>query len=537
MAKIRQHTHRLTGGFRVVICCVLLVCVVAFVALTLHWHLVNDPAQIDYACFLMDHGMAPYKDLIEMNMPGIYMVNWSVMHTLGGGALAWRFFDLLVTGLAGLAMVWIALPYDWLAGVFGGTLFALYHGRDGPAQAGQRDLIIAMLLLWAVAFLFESFRRDKISLLFFCALFGAAATTIKPLALPFLLLLIVAACIRFRRLGRPISKALIWSVAGTAIPVAGVCRFLSEEGSLQAFSYVVRRMLPFYARLGRASFSFVLDSSFTPSVITIVLLASLIVVVSRSSLSSTSSEEERWEQVILLAGIGFGLFSYFGQGTGFPYHRYPMLAFIMLWTSIQFWRGTRQQGLVRVTAFVGILFGVTLAPVYTARAARSTWDEAYNVSLAADLNALGGEKLSGRVLCLSTMADCDTTLYRLKLVQDTGLFYDYFIFGDGNNPVIARTRQRILPQLLKNPPRAIILSRRLYPQPDDGYSKLETWPEFERYIAAHYTLYDDREFSKAECGVRGYRLYVLSDGGDTNSAATGSHRVVETPAAKVEGLC
>ena len=31
--------------------------------------------------------------------------------------------------------------------------------------------------------------------------------------------------------------------------------------------------------------------------------------------------------------------------------------------------------------------------------------------------------------CLYTPADCDTVLYRMRLLQSTGLFYDYLIFG------------------------------------------------------------------------------------------------------------
>src|SRR5580700_2417073 len=65
-------------------------CVGIFVLFTIHWRQVNDPAQLSYLCFLMDHGMAPYRDLLEINMPGIYLVNWSVMHTLGESSFAWR---------------------------------------------------------------------------------------------------------------------------------------------------------------------------------------------------------------------------------------------------------------------------------------------------------------------------------------------------------------------------------------------------------------------------------------------------------------
>jgi len=138
-----------------------LACIVFIVVRTAHWKQVNDPAQLHYACFLMDHGMAPYRDLLEINMPGIYLVNWSVMHTLGDGSVAWRTFDFALMGIAAWAMIAIARPYDWLAGFFGATLFILFHGRDGAGQQGQRDFIIAVLLLCSYAFLFNAFRNRK----------------------------------------------------------------------------------------------------------------------------------------------------------------------------------------------------------------------------------------------------------------------------------------------------------------------------------------------------------------------------------------
>jgi hypothetical protein len=50
---------------RLLLCAISIVSVAVFALCTLHWRLVNDAAQIDYACYLMDHGMAPYKDLVD----------------------------------------------------------------------------------------------------------------------------------------------------------------------------------------------------------------------------------------------------------------------------------------------------------------------------------------------------------------------------------------------------------------------------------------------------------------------------------------
>jgi hypothetical protein len=97
---------KLVGAF------VLLACVVIFVCTTWHWPFVGDEAFIRYVNLLMHHGMAPYRDIVDINMPGAYAVDWLVVHLFGSGSLAWRIFDFALMGLATLATVAIAWPYD-----------------------------------------------------------------------------------------------------------------------------------------------------------------------------------------------------------------------------------------------------------------------------------------------------------------------------------------------------------------------------------------------------------------------------------------
>ena len=66
----------------------------------------------------------------------------------------------------------------------------------------------------------------------------------------------------------------------------------------------------------------------TPSVLTLALIALAIAVIKR--------DWWNWEGKLLITGILFGIASYLGQGKSFPYHRYPMLAFLFLWAGLQF---------------------------------------------------------------------------------------------------------------------------------------------------------------------------------------------------------
>jgi hypothetical protein len=485
--------------FRIIVCLYFIVCVGWFAFRTAHWKQVNDPAQLHYLCFLMDHGMAPYRDLLEINMPGIYLVNWSVMHTLGAGSAAWRVFDFSLMGMAAWAMIVIAWPYEWLAGVLGAALFILFHGRDGAGQAGQRDLIIAVLLLCAYAFLFTCFRRRLTWLMFAFGLCAGLAGTIKPTPMPFALFLLALAAIRWRRMGEPITKPVLYALGGLATPLAVVCAFLISKHSLDSFWYLLRVVLPFYETLGRLPAAQLLKLMTTTSVETVAVIALTIAVMKR--------DWWNWEGKLLVLGILFGLTSYFGQGKAFAYHRYPMLAFLFLWAGLQIIPALRAQSRVRPLAIAGVSFVVILAPLYVREASRKVWDPNFADSLSADLNHLGGAQLSGHVQCLYTPADCDTVLYRMRLMQSTGLFYDYLIFGSPQQRAIRELRGKFWPQFQSNTPEVLVVGSGLFPS-DRGYAKLDSWPLFERELASDYYLYDDRTFPPAEAGQKAYRIYV-----------------------------
>ena len=90
-------------------------------------------------------------------------------------------------------------------------------------------------------------------------------------------------------------------------------------------------------------------------------------------------------------------------------------------------------------------------------------------------------------------ADCDDTLYRMRLVQSTGLFYDFLIFGSPQQQVIRDTRQQFWQQFQKNTPRVVVVGSGLFPG-GFGYGKLASWPLFQQELATDYSLYDDRWF-------------------------------------------
>lgn len=479
-------------------------CLIVFVIGSWHWPEVNDPAQISYLAWLMDHGFRPYLDLIEMNMPGAYMTNWGVLHLFGISSLAWRVFDLGLAAASGIAIFMIARPFDRFAGVLAGATYILFHAHDGPAEMGQRDYIISVLLLLAYAFLFESDRRKKPWLLFLFGFCASASATFKPQAIILGLFLLAVYCWYLHRQKRSVTSTIAFSFVGMIVPFVAVLVFLLREHAVFAFWHTMKVMLPYYAILDRRTPMVLLRRTIVPSIGTILVLGAVAGWAQRKSWN--------WERLLLLAGIGFGAFSEIVQGKGWIYHRYPITAFILLSACIELVLAARRQGWLRAVGYAGILYAALSAVLYTTHSTRVFWDEAYNTGLTADLNSLGGPALSGQVQCFALGPDCATTLYRLRLVQATGLVYDYTIFSKLHNIAVTDSQNRFWIQLLAHRPRVIVLGRWLYPETGDDYSKLDRWPKFRDYLNAHYTLYTDRNYPRALGAIRGYRIYVLKPG-------------------------
>jgi len=147
--------------YKVLFSTVLLSCLVAFVWSSLHWPLVGDAPLFHYIVFLMHHGMVPYRQIVDLNLPGTYAVQDFVIRVFGPGALAWRIYDLSLLALIGLAMMAICGRNHRFAALFAATVFALIHGRDGLIQLGQRDLLMTALLLCGCVFLFAAVKAPK----------------------------------------------------------------------------------------------------------------------------------------------------------------------------------------------------------------------------------------------------------------------------------------------------------------------------------------------------------------------------------------
>ena len=490
----------------------------AFVASSWSWPLVGDATLLHYCVFQLQHGSHPYRQLIDINLPGTYFVEWCVIRFFGYGALPWRIFDLLLllavgAGsllLLGSARAWRSnvLPALWVA-----VVFALLHGRDGLTQLGQRDLIITALLALGFASLFAACRcpsaPGRLAGLAGFGLAVGAAATVKPLAL----LLLPAAFVRYaptRMDARSRLSAHGAAFAGAALPLLAALVYLLHEDALGSFLDLMQHLVPLHSSLFRLPALPLLAGAVSSVMLPLFLLAFVPVVWSRP----WNSVEGR----LLLAGLLFGFVSYFIQGRGYPYHRYPLHFFLLVLTARAMRDTLRDDPCpqwVRGLSLLSFAFGTfVIAP-------RSLYEvlhftprvDTLDTALAAALKPAS----PGSVQCFDMAGGCVTTLLRLRLTASTGFLYDCYAFAPVQ-PSFAgeqnRYRTAWFAAMEQNPPTRIVVSSDECGPADHLYRKLDGWPALDRYLHQHYTLAQQWEptipqrwMGKANLPY-GFRLYT-----------------------------
>ncbi|WP_158942216.1 hypothetical protein [Granulicella sp. S190] len=522
-------SDRLYATTRTISTIFLLGCLFLFVLRTWHWPLMGDAALMHYIVFLMDHGMAPYRDIIDPNMPTTLLIEGAVMHFFGGNSLTWRLFDLFLLATAAVSMFVLCKPYSWFAGLFAASLFALIHGRDGLIDLGQRDLTMAVALLIAYAFLFTGLRvhQAEATKPWATTLFGffcGVAVTVKPSILLLVPCVLCLEAVALRRRGRPFLAHTLGGLLGLLVPVVLTAAWLYHHHVLPDFLHTVFQLVPYLLRLGTRTSGHLLAHLLSSVMLPIVLLWLPIVLLKKDWLT--------WERAALVVAVLFGFMSFYVQKRGYPYHRYPSEAFLLLLIAIDFTtvlpptppasplRFAVPDSLLPRLALLGIIVGVfVIGGGSTAHALWQDWrNQEFDTMLRADLTRLGGPALSGKVQCLDVSDGCPPALYNMRLVQSTGHLYDCYLFSLQPIAERDRVRQQFWQQITSNPPTVFVVSSNdceAWPEhPGYKYQKMSRWPQFNDYLKTNYHLDVERipphmvNAGSSPSKPLGYRIYV-----------------------------
>lgn len=489
---------------RLVFSAILCASVMFYVYRSIHWQVMCDTSIMHYVNFLMAHGMAPYRDIIDVNMPGSYFIEGLAMHVFGGGDLGWRLYEFSVLALMTASLIVIAIPYDWFAGLFAGVLFILIHALDGPTQAAERDEVMVTLIVAGYALLFTSMRKRKpLFMLPFGFVLGLAAS-IKPTAAPLGLILLVISIVALGKENVPVRKFLIYGLLGFATAFLLDLGFLFHYHAFGAFIATAKRLIPYYANAGNKSVSFLVqDLLFADrlprGIFRLILIGLFLTYVNRKK-----RESDKWEQLAIALGILFGALSFVAQRKGFIYHAYPFKVFVFLWLALECVKAMHTPGWRRVVGTSLLALGVlAVVPKYTYKMILVEPMSDQQDAMKADLIRLGGSTLQNQVQCLDMVDGCLSTLYRLNLVQSTYFIGDHMFFGPVGSTGLPYYRDIFWNDLHRSPPRVIILTNDWLGEPD-SFEKINQWPQMAAYLDAAYKLEVTRRF-----GFHGYKIYLL----------------------------
>jgi hypothetical protein len=407
------------------------------------WPLVGDASGIHYVVFLIQRGWAPYRQIVDQQFPGVYLMELTGMRIFGMSSVSWRIYDFTLLGFATVALFAVTRDADtknelsrpaatnnvWFPGLFAACLFILIHGRDGMEQGGQRDFAMAVLLLGATAFLFATVRRRWMWSSVMFGLLSGVAFSIKPTVLPLSLVQLVFASYVCHRKGvswiRHVVCAGLAFLIGPALSIA----FLLREHAVSAFFAGFKDIVPFYTGLAHRPLSYILVHSVSP-----VLLMVYIWLVLQAFLLFTRARRvgwvDDWERTILFASAVFGLADCIMQARALPYYRYPFLGFLLPLMALDFHRVITRWSVdpkpevwswakksISALAAAGLVFGgFIVAPQSAMLIHRYHWWETdFITSLEQNLTALGGPALSRHIECIDSVSGCATVLYRMRL--------------------------------------------------------------------------------------------------------------------------
>ncbi len=455
--------------------------------LSLPWPLVHDAPIMHYVAWRIAHGAIPYRDLFDMNQPGVYLIHLGVLRLFGEGDVGWRLFDLLALGLGSGAVAWFAAPWGRLAAGGGALFFALYHLADGAWQAGQRDFLLCPLLVVAaggIARFIQAPNDARWASLAGSGLALGVAITIKPhvfvLALGFA---VIVLGIALRR--RVVAPALIVYLAPLALPPIGVLVWLARVGALRAWREIVfEYLLPLYGRLGRPA-----DWSFFRWHVWIAIGSAVVL----SLGAAVWQRRFTARHGIAVVGLGYGLVHFFGQGKGWEYHLYPLAVFAAVLAFSELECALRNRRLVMAVP-LGIALVATAGMLgqkgAEAADAEWIWDKERVVRwIVADLRA-AGLKPADTVQVLDTTEGGLHALLRLHAVEPTRFLYDFHFFHDTDRPIVQRLRSELVRDLARRPPRFVVVFERGWPA--GRFERIESFPELARWLQSSYTVLQHR---------------------------------------------
>jgi hypothetical protein len=288
---------------------------VAFVAWllwrSLEWPMVGDATLFHFIVIQMQMGPAPYRDIVDIQMPLMYLIHAAIVATIGMSDVAWRVFDLTAAAVMAGLILMLVWPAGRSAAILGMLVMLVTHLLLGLYTTGQRDYLMSIpMLAAALASLRAVDHRDRprFFFLFLVGAFAMTAASIKPSG-------ILVAGLPALGSGRFRWRDAVWIIAGTAAVGLLMLAILIAWGALGSFLAMIWELWPIYAQL---------DMKAVPPILrdAALWLAPIWGLALAATLSLAAPKPPR---VRLMIGLAcFGLVHLLIQRKGYFYHVYPL---------------------------------------------------------------------------------------------------------------------------------------------------------------------------------------------------------------------
>ncbi len=432
-----------------------------------------------YIAWRIGEGATPYRDLFDMNFPGVYLVHRAALQLFGAGDAGWRAFDLLWLAATAACAAALAAPWGRLAAAGAALFFAVYHVAGGAWQAGQRDFLVCPFLLLGVLGVARwAEDRARRASLAGGALALGAGITLKPHAAALAAGLLVAVAVIARRAGASPWAPLALFAVGAALLPAAVSLWVAGHGALGAWrEIVVDYLLPLYSRLGRPA-----RWTFHRWHVWLAVGAGVTLSLGTAALRGRLTTRH----TLALVGLAYGLLHFFGQGKGWEYHLDPLAAFAAVLLFAEMGRLVEER---RSLAATPLVVSAALAVVLLAARGVEAGDAAWIAAKERRVSAVVGE-LEGRLGPGDTVQVLDTTdggihaLLRLRAVQPSRFLYDFHFYHDADAPTIRKLRAELVAALDARPPRFVVLFAQGWPA--GGYERVGRFPELAERLARYH---------------------------------------------------
>ncbi len=469
---------------------------------SLGWPLVHDAPLMHYVAWLIANGAVPYRDVFDMNLPGVYLLHLAALEWGDPGSLVWRVFDLgWLAATCALLFAYCRPLTDAWGAAAAAMLFAVFHLSGGAWRVGQRDFLLCVFLLggaYGTARAVED--RDGWPLLWAGLALGAGMT-IKPHAGLFWLACAAVAGWQWRRNNLPAWRAVGSLLAAGLVVPALVFGWLAWRGGLDAFvTILVDYVLPLYSRMGRvppweAVRSYPLGWQ----------LWLLLLVLGALAVLSPVPRELATRRGLAVLGAAYGALHFALQGKGWEYQLYPLALFLCALAAVTVvpdpdgsprlrfaWASRRPLALV-LWALLLLVLGVKGVDALEASWIARKVDRV--AALTRDLGPLVPP--GGTVQVLDTTAGGIHALLNLRLRQPTRFIYDFHFFQDAQDPRIRALRGELVAGLGARRPACIVVLRDSWPR--ESYERLAGFPELLELLDRSYTLAVEGD---------GYRIYA-----------------------------